>query len=208
MRAAPVHYVWSVRTPGRLAPISRLPGRVGAAVSNANVGWTGFSSAAIMNLAAFQREGGVLGTRSAIKAHRQSIKRRLRNRAVKSATKTAIKRATDSIAGGDIDAAREAVRAAISTLDRAAQKGVLHPNNAARRKSRLLLRYNASVAALQTPTEERPAEQGEAPSLKGLDFQDDEDGENREARAREEGKEVALGARRIRTRGRALVSRS
>jgi small subunit ribosomal protein S20 len=110
-----------------------------------------------MNLAAFQREGGVLGTRSAIKAHRQSIKRRLRNRAVKSATKTAIKRATDTIASGDIDAAREAVRAAISTLDRAAQKGVLHPNNAARRKSRLLLRYNAAVAALQTPTEERPA---------------------------------------------------
>jgi len=97
-----------------------------------------------------------LGTRSAIKAHRQSIKRRLRNRAVKSATKTAIKRATDAIAGGDIDAAREAVRAAISTLDRAAQKGVLHSNNAGRRKSRLLLRYNASVAALQTPAEVRP----------------------------------------------------
>ena len=49
------------------------------------------------------------------------------------------------------------MRAAIATLDRAAQKGVLHPNNAGRRKSRLLLRYNASVAALQTPTEERPA---------------------------------------------------
>jgi small subunit ribosomal protein S20 len=81
----------------------------------------------------------------------------LRNRAVKSATKTAIKRATDAIVGGDIDAAREAVRAAISTLDRAAQKGVLHPNNAGRRKSRLLLRYNASVAALQTPAEVRPA---------------------------------------------------
>lgn len=98
-----------------------------------------------------------MGTRSAIKAHRQSIKRRLRNRAVKSATKTAIKRATDAIAGGDVDAAREAVRAAISTLDRAAQKGVLHPNNAGRRKSRLLLRYNASVAALQTPSEVKPA---------------------------------------------------
>jgi len=98
-----------------------------------------------------------LGTRSAIKAHRQSIRRRLRNRAVKSATKTAVKRANDSIAGGDIDVAREAVRAALSTLDRAAQKGVLHPNNAGRRKSRLLLRYNASIAALQTPSEERPA---------------------------------------------------
>jgi len=99
----------------------------------------------------------VLGTRSAEKAHRQSIKRRLRNRAVKGATKTAIKRANDTIAGGDIDAAREAVRAAIRSLDRAAQKGVLHPNNAGRRKSRLLLRYNASVAALQVPQEERPA---------------------------------------------------
>jgi small subunit ribosomal protein S20 len=113
-----------------------------------------------MNLAAFEREGGVLGTRSAEKAHRQSIKRRLRNRAVKSATKSAIKRANETIAGGDIDAAREAVRTAISALDRAAQKGVVHPNNAGRRKSRLLLRYNASVAALQTPVEERPAGKG------------------------------------------------
>ena len=98
-----------------------------------------------------------MGTRSAAKAHRQSIKRRLRNRAVKSATKTAVKRAIDTIAGGDVDAARDAVRAALRTLDRAAQKGVVHPNNAARRKSRLLLRYNASVAALQVPAEERPA---------------------------------------------------
>jgi len=102
-------------------------------------------------------EGGILATRSAAKAHRQSVKRHLRNRAVKSATKTAIKRANESIAGGDPDAAREAVRAAISTLDRAARKGVLHPNNAGRHKSRLLLRYNASIAALQTPVAERPA---------------------------------------------------
>jgi small subunit ribosomal protein S20 len=109
------------------------------------------------NSCRFFIEGGILATRSAAKAHRQSIKRRLRNRAVKSATKTAIKRANETIAGGDFDAAREAVRAAISTLDRAARKGVLHPNNAGRHKSRLLLRYNASVAALQTPVAERPA---------------------------------------------------
>ncbi len=106
-----------------------------------------------------------MATRSAAKAHRQSIKRRLRNRAVKSATKTAIKRANESIAGGDFDAAREAVRAAISTLDRAARKSVLHPNNAGRHKSRLLLRYNASVAALQTPVAERPARK-EKPATK------------------------------------------
>jgi hypothetical protein len=42
-------------------------------------------------------------------------------------------------------------------LDRAAQKGIIHPNNAARRKSRLFLRYNAAVAALQAPAEEKPA---------------------------------------------------
>ena len=108
-----------------------------------------------------------MGTRSAIKAHRQSIKRRLRNRAVKSATKTAVKRANDAIAGGDVDAARDAVRAALSTLDRAAQKGVIHPNNAGRRKSRLLLRFNASVAALQVPAEEQPAGKEKATRAKG-----------------------------------------
>src|SRR2546426_5102489 len=82
------------------------------------------------NSCRFFIEGGILATRSAAKAHRQSVKRRLRNRAVKTATKTAIKRANESIAGADLDAAREAVRAAISSLDRAASKGVLHPNNA------------------------------------------------------------------------------
>jgi small subunit ribosomal protein S20 len=98
-----------------------------------------------------------LATRSAQKAHRQSLKRRLRNRAVKSSTKTAIKNAGTVIASGDMEAARTAVRTAISELDRAATKGVIHPNNAARRKSRLLLRYNAAVAAIQTPAEEKPA---------------------------------------------------
>ena len=95
-----------------------------------------------------------MATRSAAKAHRQSLKRRLRNRAVKSATKTAVGSAVARIASGDLDAARDEVRAAISALDRAARKGVLHANKAARGKSRLLLKYNAAVAALQTPTEE------------------------------------------------------
>jgi len=96
-----------------------------------------------------------LATRSAAKAHRQSIKRRIRNRVFKSSTKTAVKRAAETIAGGDLDAARDDIRSAIRALDRAAQKGVLHPNNASRRKSRLLLRYNAAVASLQV-TEEKP----------------------------------------------------
>jgi small subunit ribosomal protein S20 len=98
-----------------------------------------------------------LATRSALKAHRQSLKRRIRNRAVKSSTKTAIKRAVEAIASGDLDQARGVVRGALVALDRASQRGIIHPNNAARRKSRLLLRYNAAVAALQAPPEEKPA---------------------------------------------------
>ena len=97
-----------------------------------------------------------MATRSAAKAHRQSIKRRIRNRVFKSSTKTAVKRAVETIVSGDLNAAREDIRGAIRALDRAAQKGVLHPNNASRRKSRLLLRYNAAVASLQV-TEEKPA---------------------------------------------------
>jgi small subunit ribosomal protein S20 len=99
-------------------------------------------------------------TRSAAKAHRQSLKRRPRNHAVQSAAKTAVKNANAAIAAGDPESARQAVRHAISVLDRAATKGVLHPNNVARRKSRLILRFNAAVAALQsaaqpTVTEEK-----------------------------------------------------
>ena len=92
-----------------------------------------------------------MATRSAAKAHRQSLKRRLRNRIVRSATKTIVKNAEAAIAAGDPEAARLAVRAALSKLDRAAKKGVVHANAAARRKSRLLLKYNAAVAAIQAP---------------------------------------------------------
>jgi len=98
-----------------------------------------------------------LATRSAAKAHRQSVKRRIRNRAIKSATKTAVKNAGLAIAGGEVESARLSVRSAITALDRAAAKGVIHPNNAARRKARLLLKYNAAIAALQVPGDEKPA---------------------------------------------------
>jgi small subunit ribosomal protein S20 len=112
-----------------------------------------------------------LATRSAEKAHRQSLQRRLRNRAVKSATKTSVKKANEAILGGDINVARDAVRAAIVALDKAAQKGVLHPNNSARHKSRLLIKYNAAVAVLQAPeSEAKPAAKKTAakkPTAKG-----------------------------------------
>ncbi len=95
-----------------------------------------------------------MSTRSAEKAHRQSLERRLRNRAVKSATKTAIKQANEAIVAGDINVAREAVRAALVALDKAAQKGVVHSNNSARHKSRLLIKYNAAIAVKQVSAED------------------------------------------------------
>ncbi len=99
-----------------------------------------------------------MATRSAEKAHRQSLKHRLRNRMVRSATRTSVKKAETAIAAGDPEAARLAVRAALSNLDRAATKGVIHANAAARRKSHLVLKYNAAVAAVQaSPAEaEKP----------------------------------------------------
>jgi small subunit ribosomal protein S20 len=79
---------------------------------------------------------------SARKRMRQEAKRRLHNRSVKSLVKTQITKARIAISSGQD--AEEAVRAAVSELDRAAKKGVIHRNNAARRKSRLMKRLNAA----------------------------------------------------------------
>jgi len=80
---------------------------------------------------------------SAKKRMRQEEKRRLHNRSVKSSVKTYITKARVTIDEGDSrEEAQEAVRHAVSELDRAAKKGVLHRNNAARRKSRLMKRLN------------------------------------------------------------------
>jgi small subunit ribosomal protein S20 len=80
---------------------------------------------------------------AAEKRMRQEKKRRLRNRMVKSIVKTHITKARQAIVSG-VDA-QEAVRAAVSECDRAAKKGVIHRNNAARRKSRLMKQLNAAI---------------------------------------------------------------
>jgi small subunit ribosomal protein S20 len=80
--------------------------------------------------------------KSAIKRNRQNEKRRLRNRIFRGRARTFVKRARQEMAGGDITASLAATKEAISALDKAAQKGVLHPNNAARRKSRLMRHMN------------------------------------------------------------------
>jgi small subunit ribosomal protein S20 len=84
-------------------------------------------------------------SKSAIKRWRQSIEARDRNRAVKSRTRTLLAKALGAI-GDDASATEAAVKDAISALDKAAQKGVIHANAAARGKSRLLKRYNLAQA--------------------------------------------------------------
>lgn len=78
--------------------------------------------------------------KSALKRIRSSEKKRVRNRLVRSKTRTEVKKARTAIQGGDVETARQATLEAIRTLDKAAVKGVLHRNNVARRKSRLMKR--------------------------------------------------------------------
>jgi small subunit ribosomal protein S20 len=77
-------------------------------------------------------------TRSAIKRIRQNQKRRLRNRYYRGRARTTIKQARQAISVEDLEIAREKTVEAISALDKAAVKGVIHKNNASRRKSRLM----------------------------------------------------------------------
>lgn len=76
--------------------------------------------------------------KSQIKRNRQNEKARQRNKAVRSEVKTRVKHAEADPTNP------EAARAAMSTIDRARSKGVLHPNAAARKKSRLQKRLNAA----------------------------------------------------------------
>lgn len=76
------------------------------------------------------------------KAGRQQVKRSQRNRSAKTGTRTIVGRANRLLEGGDAEAAQPAVSLAISTLDRAVSKGILHKNNAARRKSRMMTKLS------------------------------------------------------------------
>lgn len=95
-------------------------------------------------------------TKSAIKRQRIAEKRHERNVAVKSATRTFVKRARTSIAANAAEAQTDLI-AAISALDRAAKKGVIHRNNAARRKSRLMKALNLALAPVPEAEEAAPA---------------------------------------------------
>ena len=76
--------------------------------------------------------------KSQIKRNRQNEKRRVRNRNYISSTRTFVKKARLALDEGGLEAAKTATIEAVSALDQAAERGVLHRNNASRRKSRLM----------------------------------------------------------------------
>jgi small subunit ribosomal protein S20 len=81
---------------------------------------------------------------SALKAHRQSLKRREHNREMRSALRTAIKNIRTAIEAKDAETVKKQLPATVSLIDKMAAKGIIHDNTAARHKSRL----QASVAKI------------------------------------------------------------
>jgi len=81
---------------------------------------------------------------SAVKAHRQSLKRRDQNREMRATLRTAIKNIRAAIDTKDLDGVTKQLPAAVSLIDKMAAKGIIHDNAAARHKSRL----HASIARL------------------------------------------------------------
>lgn len=73
------------------------------------------------------------------KSARVSIRRRARNTPLRTKAKSQVRNARQLIDANDLEAAEKAVRDAIVALDKAAQKGAVHANNASRRKSRIML---------------------------------------------------------------------
>jgi small subunit ribosomal protein S20 len=98
-----------------------------------------------------------LGSKSAQKQVRVASRRQQRNKSIRSELKTGITRAEKLIFSGELEAAHQAVVAAASVLDKAAEKGVIHSNNAARRKSRLVKKLNEAInLASAEPEPEKP----------------------------------------------------
>ncbi len=85
------------------------------------------------------KQGGdiVANIKSAKKRIKIIAKKTLRNKMIKSQTKTAIKKLIASVTSGDQTQANVALVNAVSTIDKAASKGIFHKNNASRKKSRL-----------------------------------------------------------------------
>ncbi|GIW78670.1 MAG: 30S ribosomal protein S20 [Gemmatales bacterium] len=86
-------------------------------------------------------------TRSAKKRLRQNVKRRLYNRSNKRAIKTQIKKVLAALETGEAEQVQKEFRLAVKKLDKAAARRILHPNTAARKKSKLARVINRKLAA-------------------------------------------------------------
>ncbi len=84
---------------------------------------------------------------SAMKRARQAVKRNLRNTSVLSSVKTVLKKVEEAIASGNREDAGKALLRAVTALNKAASKGVIHDNTASRKISRLTKKVNALPAA-------------------------------------------------------------
>lgn len=84
-----------------------------------------------------------MAKKSAMKRNRQSIGRRMRNRVAKSSIKTAVKKFLTGLEGDDKSVSEADFRKVQKILDTAAGKGIIHPNLAARRKSRLAAKLSS-----------------------------------------------------------------
>ena len=83
-------------------------------------------------------------TKSALKANRQNIKRRLHNRELRSKLRTALKAIRASLDTKDVEGAKQALSKTVSIVDKMATKGIIHRNTAGRYKSRLTARLTKS----------------------------------------------------------------
>ena len=86
-------------------------------------------------------------TKTAIKMIRVAARRAARNKPIRTELKTLVKKARTDISAGEFDQAKVDVRDAASALDKAAAKGAIHKNAAARRKSRLMKRLAKAESA-------------------------------------------------------------
>src|SRR5207244_13185205 len=117
---------WSCR--GRCAPRFRAHGG----------GPAGSSRPRVATRRCYPRRA-MANIKSQIKRNRQNEKRRLRNKAARSEIKTRVKKAVEAAEQGADDSV-EALRTAVKRIDKAASKGIIHKNQAANRKSRLMRR--------------------------------------------------------------------
>ena len=104
--------------------------------------------------------------KSQIKRNKQNEKRRLRNRVYRGSARIAIRNARVAMDAGNAEETQAAVLQAISALDKAAEKGVIHKNNAARRKGRLMKRMSALNVEFKPKAEEKTAAKEAAPKKK------------------------------------------